>query len=392
MMTLLPAILLAFQILYTILILGSLCFYLACIYCTIEFFTQKRIDDRQVIVDRVSLLVPICGIDDQAWDNWSSFCHQLDCDHYEVLFGIADPTDPAIPTLKRLQATDPDRIHLFINLPPRGPNHKDSTLSYLLEQAQYNWLVLADSDIRVTPTYLHDVVAPLVADRADLITCAFIAHNPKHLGSALASLSRCCDFIPSALIARKLDGGLRFAIGMTIALSRETLARAGGLHLDRIGSDYNLGKRVAQSGARVELFHQILESDTGSENLRTVYQRELRWSRTIRFNRGWIYYTMIFCYGSVYSLSIPWFISLSNWSILVIEVTLITRYLQAWIACQILGGPQLIRWFPLLLLRDALSVWTWLIGCFGSTVHWRGRQLSIIHDGIIRELDSTRQG
>jgi ceramide glucosyltransferase len=230
-----------------------------------------------------------------------------------------------------------------------------------------------------------------VADRADLITCAFIAHHPKHLGSALASLARCCDFIPSALIARKLDGSIRFAIGMTIALSRETLARAGGLHLDRIGSDYNLGKRVAQRGGRVELFHRVLESDTGHESLRTVYQRELRWSRTIRFNRGVIYYTMIFCYGSLYGFSFPYLVNLGKWSILVIEVTLVTRYLQALIACQMLGAPQLIRWFPLLLFRDALSFWTWLIGCFGSTVIWRGRRLRIVQDGILRELDSTDQ-
>ncbi len=383
-------ILLVFQILYGILILGSFFFYLACIYCTIEFFTQKHPNDSQVIVDRVSLLVPICGIDEHAWDNWSSFCHQIDCDHYEILFGIADPNDPAIPTLRKLQATYPDRVQLFIDLPARGANYKDSTLSYLLEQTQYDWIVFADSDIRVTPTYLHDVVSPLVADRADLITCAFIAHNPKHLGSALASLSRCCDFIPSALIARKLDGGIRFAIGMTIALSRETLTRAGGLHYSRIGSDYNLGKRVAQSGGRVELFPRILESDTGKENIRSLYQRELRWSRTIRFNRGIVYYAMIFCYGSLCVFPLIWVINAKEWSILAIVVILITRYLQAWIACQMAGAPQLIRWFPCLIFRDILSFLTWLVGCFGSTVVWRGRQLRIVKDGLVVETILTK--
>jgi ceramide glucosyltransferase len=383
-------ILLAFQILYASLILGSLIFYLACIYCTIEFFTQKRSDDSQVIVDRVSLLVSICGIDEQAWENWSSFCHQIDCDHYEILFGIADPNDPAIPTLRKLQTTYPDRVQLFIDLPARGANYKDSTLSYLLEQAQYDWIVFADSDICVTPTYLHDVVAPLVADRADLITCAFIAHHPKHLGSALASLSRCCDFIPSALIARKLDGGIRFAIGMTMALSRETLNQAGGLHYNRIGSDYNLGKRVAQSGGRVELFPRILESDTGKENIRSLYQRELRWSRTIRFNRGIVYYAMIFCYGSLYVFPLIWVINVKDWSILAIVVTLTTRYLQAWIACQMMGAPQLTRWFPCLFFRDTLSFLTWLVGCFGSSVVWRGRHLRIVQDGLVVETILTK--
>ena len=374
------------EIVVSILILGSIAFYLACIYCTLDFFNRKPIDDRDVIVDRVSLLIPICGMDSHAWENWSSFCDQIQCDHYEILFGIADPDDPAIPTLQRLQAMYGDRrVRLFIDLPPRGVNYKDSTLSYLLEHAQYDWIVFADSDIRVLPTYLHDVVAPLVADRADLITCAFIAHDPQHLGSALASLARCCDFIPSALIARKLDGGLRFAIGMTMAMSQQTLAKAGGLHLDRIGSDYNLGKRVAESGGRVELFHRVLESDTGREKLRDLYQRELRWARTIRFNKGIVYYAMIFCYGYLYGILLVCLVNVRDYTILVSAATLLTRYIQAVVACRTIGAPRLIRWFPLLLLRDALSFWVWLIGCFGSTVIWRKRTLKITHDGIVHD-------
>ena len=380
------------EIVVSILILGSIAFYLACIYCTLDFFNRKPVDDRAVIVDRISLLIPICGMDSHAWENWSSFCDQIQCDHYEILFGIADPDDPAIPTLQRLQAMYGDRrVRLFIDLPPRGVNYKDSTLSYLLEQAQYDWIVFADSDIRVPPTYLHDVVAPLVADRADLITCAFIAYDPQYLGSALASLARCCDFIPSALIARKLDGGLRFAIGMTMAMSQQTLAKAGGLHLDRIGSDYNLGKRVAKSGGRVELFDRVLESDTGREKFLDLYQRELRWARTIRFNKGIVYYTMLFCYGSLYGILILCFAKISDYPIIIVSgVTLLIRYTQALIACWTLGAPRLLRWFPLLLFRDALSFWIWLVGCFGSTVVWRTRILRIVQDGILHDVVTVR--
>lgn len=376
------------EILVSILILGSIAFYMACIYCTVDFFNRKPIDNSDVIVDRISLLIPICGIDSHAWENWSSFCHQIQCEHYEILFGIADPQDPAIPTLQRLQEMYGDRrVRLFIDLPPRGVNYKDSTLSYLLEQAQYDWIVFADSDIQVPPTYLHDVVAPLVQGHADLITCAFIAHDPQHLSSALASLARCCDFIPSALIARKLDGNrLRFAIGMTIALSKQTLTQAGGLHLDRIGSDYNLGKRVAESGGRVELFHRVLESDTGREKFSDLYQRELRWARTIRFNKGIAYYTMAFCYGSLYGILILCYPKISIYPTMFVSgITLLIRYTQALLACWTMGAPRLLRWFPLLLFRDALSFWIWLVGCFGSTVVWRKRTLKIVCDGIVRD-------
>ena len=64
----------------------------------------------------------------------------------------------------------------------------------------------------------------------------------------------------------------------------------------------NLGKRITEAGYQVELSHYILESDTGKETLWDVITREVRWARTIRFNRGFQYYGMVICFGLVYSL------------------------------------------------------------------------------------------
>jgi ceramide glucosyltransferase len=387
------------QIWVAALLLGCGLFYLACIWATLDFFkpwrrpqkpSQDPLNATASIAVSVSVMVPICGLDDRARRNWASFCQQQDCGNYEILFGIADPNDPAIPLLQALQAEYPDRVRLFIDLPPKGANYKDSTLSYLLDACQYEWLIFADSDIWVHPHYIRDVMTPLIHGRADLITCAFIARNPHQLGGAIASLNRCCDFIPSALISRILDGGLRFAIGMTIALHRETLIQAGGLHMNRIGSDYNLGKRVAQTGAKVELLPEVLESNTDGETLWQVYRRELRWSRTIRFNRGIIYYTISLCFGSVYALilcglswqyhEIPLWIPIASLSLIGL------RYIQAAIACWSMGAMPLIRWFPWIPLRDILSFLVWLMGCWGNRVIWRQRVLRIEQDGLICEV------
>ncbi|MBD2327173.1 glycosyltransferase [Alkalinema sp. FACHB-956] len=381
-------VVLGLQAILLLLILGSIVFYLACIAVTWNFFRKAASNSSHhvdSVANQVSILVPICGLDAGAWENWTSLCHQQ-CDRYEILFGAVDSDDPAVPLLYELQKHYPDRVRIFTGLTPRGVNHKDSTLSYLLEQAQYDWLILADSDIQVAPDYIQTVISPLINGQIGMITCAFIARSPQHLGSAIASLGRCCDFIPSALIARAMDGGLRFAIGMTMALHRSTLEAAGGLHLNRIGSDYNLGKRVAAAGYRVELSHLIMESDTGNEPLQAVYQRELRWSRTIRFNRGNIYYTIAFCYGIVYCIPLLLLSGSPHWGIIVSIATLILRYGQAAIAMLSMGAPRLLPWLWVLPLRDCMSFGIWLAGCFGQQVFWRGRKLQIRKDGLISEL------
>ncbi len=374
------------EILLLIFLGGSMIFYLACAVCTYRFFAAKNADKNTVenSYPPVSILVPICGLDAGAWENWSSLCQQKYGD-YEVLFGVIDNEDPAIPVLEKLVSTYPEKVHLFTNLKPRGINHKDSTLTYLLEKAKHEIIIFIDSDIRVNPDYISTVIAPLTEKEVGLVTCAFVGRKPQSVGAALASFGRCFDFIPSVLIAQIVDQGLRLAIGVTIATRKSTLADFGGLQLNRIGSDYNLGKRAAAAGYRVELSRYVLESDTGSESVWEVFGREKRWARTIRYNRGLQYYTMAFCYGMVYCIPLLLVSGFAHWAIAVCLATVVIRYTQAIIALWCMECPKLIPWLWLLPLRDFLSLIVWAMGAFGQRVYWRGRWLRVEADGIISQ-------
>lgn len=375
----------ALEILLLLLISGSIVFYLACAICTLQFFTSAE-EVTDTPKPPVSVMVPACGVDAGAWDNWSSLCRQ-DYPVYEVLFGVTDPQDPAVPVLETLVAAYPKRVRLFTDLKPRGINYKDSNLSYLLEEAEHEVIIFADSDIRVHSDYIHTVTAPLANPDIGMVTCAFIAYNPQFLGAALASCGRCFDFIPSLLISRILDGGLRCAVGTTIATRKTTLANYGGLHLNRIGSDYNLGKRAAQAGYRVELSRYVLESDTGQESVGQVFQRELRWARTIRYNRGAQYYTMVFCYGAVYCVPLLLVSGFANWAIALTLVTWFIRYAQVLVSIFSLRCPKLLIWLWALPLRDLLSLVVWAMGAFGQGVYWRGRRLRVMGDGLITQWE-----
>lgn len=371
-------------ILLLILISCSLVFYLACSWFTWRFFsasTQTTVDS----TPPVAIIMSVCGLEPGAWENWSSFCQQ-DYPDYQILFGVTDPQDPAIALLEKLVTTYPDKVQVFPGLEPQGINYKDSNLNFLLQKTEQEVIIFADSDIRVSPDYISRVIAPLANQEVGMVTCAFVGYNPRSLGAALASFGRCFDFIPSLLIARFLDGGLKCAVGTTIATRKSALAKYGGLHLNRIGSDYNLGKRAAEAGYQVELSPYVLESDTGEEGIKDVYRRELRWARTIRFNRGPQYYTMAFCYGSVYCLPLLIVSGFSNWAIAVTLVTYLIRSFQAFVSITTIKTPRLLPWLWALPLRDLLSFLIWLIGCFGQEVYWRGRKLKIEGDGIVKEL------
>ncbi len=369
------------EILCVILIVGAIVFYLAGAIVTWQFFRTGEGEPTDA-EDTVAILVPVRGIDPGAGSNWASLCQQ-DYPNYQVHFGTMDVADPAVAIVEQVIAQYPDRASLIADLPSRGPNHKDSNVTYLLETTTADRIIFTDSDIWVAPNYIRRVTAALDDPAVGMVTCSYIARHPQYFGAALASLARCCDFTPSLLIARQLDGGVKLGIGVTMAVRRSALDAAGGIVCNRIGSDYNLGKRIAAAGYRIELSRYVLESDTGKESIAQVYERELRWARTIRFNKGPIYYAQIFCFGPVFCLVLLGLTGFASWAIGLTIVTFLVRYIQAAIATHYMDAPKLRRWFWALPLRDGLSFVVWLVGSYGRTIYWRGRKLRIRGDGII---------
>ncbi|MCI3279467.1 bacteriohopanetetrol glucosamine biosynthesis glycosyltransferase HpnI [Synechococcus sp. PCC 6717] len=366
-------------------------FYLVAGLLTLRFFSKSRPQPLDP-APAISVLVPVCGLDPGAWQNWSSLCQQ-DYPNYEVIFGVQDLSDPALPVLKDLCQTFPERARWYFCDEIRGINRKMSNLSQMLPHAHHEVIVLADSDVRVTPGYLRQITAPLADPCIGVVTCGYVDHSPKRLGAAFLAMGRCIDFIPSVLIARFLDGGLRFAIGPTVVLRREVLETIGGLEiaLNRIGDDYRLGYTAWEAGYRVELSTYVLDNDCSDESLLKAVERELRWCRTIRSNRGKQYFGMVFTFGTVYS-ALLWGLLPSVWTLTLCLAVQGIRWLQAIVSMILMGTPRLLLWLWLLPLRDVMSLVIWLLGCFGNRIYWRGRWLQVHRHGQLQEIIKNSQG
>jgi ceramide glucosyltransferase len=377
------------QGLVLVLSIAAIAFYLTAAVCTVQFFTSQALNSKQQEPQPVSILIPVRGLDEGALENWLSFCNQAYA-KYEVLFGVMDADDPAVPILQDLVVKFPDRVRLLTNLPPRGINHQISNLSYLVEAAQYEQVIFADSDIRVTPDYLQQVTAPLSDPSIGVVTCGYLDHAPQRLGAAIASLGRCVDFLPSVLIARSLDGGLKFALGPTIATRKSVLEKIGGLAmvLNRIGSDFHIGNLAVKAGYRVELSTYVLENDCGQETVTQVFQRELRWARTIRWNRGNQYYGMLFTFGTVYGALLLLVTGFQPWALWVNVAVWAVRLLEVSIAIINLRCPNLFLWLWALPIRDWISFAIWVSGTYGQRIFWRGRWLEVGERGALQEIQS----
>jgi ceramide glucosyltransferase len=378
--------LIALEVLLGVVVLASAVFYACCAFVIQRHFVRKA-DTNSAPLLPASILIPVCGLEDGASKKWASFCRQ-DHPEYEVLFGVRDPDDPAVPILQELEQQFPDRVRVVIRPEVLGANYQISNLIHQFREARYPAIVLTDSDMRAEPDYLRTVVGPLGDPKVGLVTCGYANNHPRSLGAGLATLGRCIDFIPHVLLACWRDGRMRFALGATLATRREVLEKIGGLEsvVDRIGSDYHIGKRISDAGYEVRLSQYVIENDAGPEPVHQVYDRELRWARTSRINRGPEYYGLVISHGALYALPLLALAPTQPWVWGVVALSWGLRLTQIITAIPCLKARGLCRVLWMMPLRELLSFAVFHHSILGDDVKWRGRRLRLNPDGILEEL------
>src|SRR5438477_160704 len=246
---------------------SSSIYYLICLGSAAAFLRALKAGEgarstQPLFLPGVSILKPLKGTDPDIYESFRSHCLQ-DYPEYEIVFGVSDPDDPAVASVQRLQREFPDRtIRLVVSPNKLGPNVKVSNLEQMLQSARYQHLLVNDSDIRVEADYLRRVIAPLADQRVGMVTCLYRGVATPTFGSQLESLGISTDFCPGVLVARQLEGGLRFGLGSTLTLRRDDLERIGGFRsvVDFLADDYEIGRRITALGLQVLLVDVDVET------------------------------------------------------------------------------------------------------------------------------------
>ncbi|EAY69286.1 Glycosyltransferase [Burkholderia dolosa AU0158] len=232
----------------------------------------------------VSVLKPLCGAEPHLYENLATFCAQRH-PRYEVLFGVASAADPAVAVVERLRADYPAcDITLVVDARVHGKNLKVSNLINLAAARE----VRPHRDRRQR----HRGAARLSGaghraacrriGRCNQSACITHAasHSPRtRIGAQFVD----AWFAPSVRIAH-LGQSSRFGFGATLALTRDTLERIGGLVVlkDELADDFWLAELPRRLGRRTVLSEVEVATDVIEPSFGPLWDRETRWLRTIR--------------------------------------------------------------------------------------------------------------
>ncbi|MCX8092174.1 MAG: glycosyltransferase [Verrucomicrobiae bacterium] len=361
----------------------------------------------------VTLLKPLKGADAFTEANLRSWLEQDYPGQVQVLFGVADPDDPAVALVNTLLEAFPHRDAKLVVCPERaGANAKVSQLIQLQPHAQHELLVVSDADVRAPPNLLRNLVAMLEPDPASgpqpqpvgLVTCFYRIAEPADATAATRweAVAVNADFwsqVLQGLSFRPLD----FALGAVMAVRRDALEDIGGFRAlaDYLADDFQLGRRIARTGRRIALCPITVECCSPPARWREVWRHQLRWARTIRV-----------CQPGLYALSILGNATL--WPLLWMGISLGTSAaptgasavttapgvalicgLWFWLtrvltACDLQRRltrrpvtPTNAWWVP---LKDLLQVALWLCAFAGNRIEWRGEWYRVCPDGRLEPL------
>jgi ceramide glucosyltransferase len=231
----------------------------------------------------VTILKPLYGDEPRLFENLASFCGQDHPAPVQIVCGVQNPCDEAIPAVARLKASFPNcDVQLVIDATPHGANRKVANLINMMRHARYDCLIVADSDIAVEPDYLRRVTAALAAPDVGAVTCLYHGVAAAGFWSQMSALAIDAHFLPNVVVG--LATGLaKPCFGSTIALTRQRLLEIGGFDVfaNRLADDYAMGDVLRARGLRVATSDMLVAHSCAETSFGGLWGHEMRWARTI---------------------------------------------------------------------------------------------------------------
>lgn len=335
---------------------------------------RKQLSGLHDVVSPVTVLKPLSGLDPCLEDNLESFFVQ-DHPNYELVFGVEDPEDPAVPIVNALIARHPETPATFvIHSVSGGVNPKVRNLRGMIGHASFDRVVVSDSNIRVPTHYLSELCREYESGkRVGLVTNLVRGAGESGIGAGLESV-QLAGFCAAGIAGPTLAGEA-LVMGKSMLFSRSALESLGGLGAvsNVLAEDYVIGKMFQHAGYSVKLARTPIENVTTGATVRSFLARSRRWAM-LRFRLRPLAYLVEPISSPFALLPILWPM-LGPWS-LVWALALVTlRDVGQWL---ILGRKDRV-WIPLALSvpREFLALFVWAQAPFRRHLAWRGTRVRL---------------
>jgi ceramide glucosyltransferase len=366
-------------------------YYTLVLFSSWRFFRARPAPMKQPFTPPISNLKPVRGLDPDAYENFASFCRQ-DYPEYEIIFCVGDREDPALPVIEQIKKDFPGtKIRVLFGSGRVAANDKVAKLARMSGEAAYEHLVISDSDVRVRPDYLREVIAPMANPKIGAVTCLYVSLGDKSFIEDLQTVGMISDFYAGLMVARELDG-VKFALGPTIATTRTRLADFGGYESieNRPGDDLLVGRLIAEQGYEIEISSYVVDTVSDYQSMHDLLLKRMRWLVVMRHMRPAGHFGLLFTQGLPWSLAAIAFHPTLATAGTFLGIYLLFRIAILWkIGVSGLRQGHLWKKIPIVVAWDAFAFGLWSASFLRNTIRWRGGDYYIRNGELVPAIQST---
>ncbi len=327
----------------------------------------------------VSVLKPLCGLDDRLEENLASFA-ALAWPDLEVLLGVRSPQDAAYPLACAAARRWPGRFRVVLQRGAPGLNPKVNQLVTLARAARHDLLVVSDSNVRVGAGYVAEIVALLEDEEVGLVTHPLSGEGEARIGSLMDHLHLTAAVTPGIVAAKSL-AAQDIVVGKSMALRRRDLDEMGGFEAvqDVLAEDFVMGRMVgAVLGKRVAVARTPVRNVSASRSLRDFSARYRRWGVIQRQAAGRLPYAGMALLNPILLASLGTALSPGVASVGALAATCGAKIALDGAAARLLR-PRGFRLGQLAMIpaKDLLFGTAWALGLFRREVDWRGTRIVV---------------
>ena len=325
----------------------------------------------------VSLVRPLCGIDNYAADTLSS-TFALDYPHYEILFCVASAKDAIVPLVKTLMAENPTHAaRLLVGDDPVSANPKLNNVIKGWHAARHSWIVIADSNVLMPTDYIQRLFASWRADTG-LVASPPIGCRPDGIWAEVE-----CAFLNTyqarwQYIVDTL--GFGFAQGKTMLWRRADLDAAGGIEVlgKEVAEDAAATKAVRDAGLKVRLVDRAFAQPLGRRSAIEVWNRQLRWARLRRASFLFYFLPEALSGAVLPMIAVAYLAAAFHWPPALCVVSFAALWYGAEMALSFAAGWHVPTLYPLYgLVRDLLLPVLFVGALRGNGFVWRGNEMQV---------------
>ena len=369
--------------------------YLLQVGATCSLLRKKpELDDRTAAEELnysppVSILKPLKGLDDNLFDNLSSFCCQ-DYPEHEIIFCLQDINDPAYKVAQKVRDKYPDKdISLFVEKCNAGLNPKVNNLIPAYRKARHPNVLISDSNVMVNRNYLREITRHTKDPSVGLVSNIIHGVGGRSFGAVLENLHLNSFIIGSVSF---LDRFLKMpcVIGKSMLMRKDDLEALGGLEAfkDILAEDFIIGREMQRAGKKVVLSNHLIGNVNEYWNIKRFLNRHTRWGK-LRWQIGGIKYCSEILANPVFVAILPVLFrgpsrqTLSFAAIVglikVLGDSVMGRRVASMSGVQNMPAPSPFIYF-LSPLKDFIIGLVWFVPLVSSTIAWRGNRYIIGKD------------